>query len=75
MSSKAQKKITGMAKPELNVRLAAAEAELFKARMNHATGQLGNTASLWSLRKEVARIKTALSAGNGAGGTSAGGKR
>lgn len=75
MATKAQKKIAGMAKPELTVRLAAAEAELFKARMNQATGQLGNTASLWHLRKEIARIKTALTATQGAGEKTAGGKR
>ncbi len=52
-----------MAPIELTARLHAAEAELFKARMNKATGQLANTATLWKLRKEVARIKTALTAG------------
>lgn len=69
MSSKAQKQIAGMAKPELLVRLTAVEAELFKARMNHATGQLGNTGSLWKLRKEMARIKTALTAGEKTAGS------
>lgn len=71
MSSKAQKQIAGMAKPELLVRKAAVEVELFKARMNHTTGQLTNTATLWKLRKEMARINTAITAGE----KSAGGKR
>jgi ribosomal protein L29 len=59
MGTKAQKQIAGLGAPELAARLTAAEGELFKARMNQATGQLGNTATLWKLRKEIARIKTA----------------
>jgi ribosomal protein L29 len=62
MATKAQKQIMGMGKMELTARLLVVQAELFKARMNQATGQLTNTATLWKLRKEMARIKTALTA-------------
>jgi large subunit ribosomal protein L29 len=34
--------------------------ELFNARVKHATGQLEDTAKLSRLRKQIARVETAL---------------
>ncbi len=34
--------------------------ELFNAKVKHATGQLENTAKLSRLRKQIARVETAL---------------
>ncbi|MDE0885234.1 MAG: 50S ribosomal protein L29 [Myxococcota bacterium] len=34
--------------------------ELFNARVKHATGQLEDTAKLSKLRKQIARVETAL---------------
>jgi len=36
-------------------------AELFNARVKHATGQLEDTAKLSRLRRQIARVETALS--------------
>jgi large subunit ribosomal protein L29 len=35
-------------------------AELFNAKVKHATGQLENTAMLGTLKRDVARIETVL---------------
>jgi large subunit ribosomal protein L29 len=46
--------------PALVERLAEAKAEAFNLRFQHATGQLDNTARLKQVRREIARINTAL---------------
>ena len=48
--------------PSLEQRLAEAKQELFNLRFQNATGQLDNTASLGSTRREIARITTELRA-------------
>ena len=45
---------------ELAQKAADQRAELFNAKVKHATGQLENTARLGALRKELARVETVL---------------
>ncbi len=58
MSTKRFKELKGLSNDELATRLREAEASLFQTKMKQVTGQLADTASLWRLRKEIARIKT-----------------
>ncbi|MBU2810336.1 50S ribosomal protein L29 [Acidithiobacillus thiooxidans] len=39
--------------------------EQFKLRMQHATGQLAKTTRLRTVRRDIARVRTAISAKNG----------
>lgn len=41
--------------------LASLLREQFNLRMQHATGQLGNTANLKKARRNIARLRTVLS--------------
>ncbi len=45
---------------ELAQKAAEQRAELFNAKVKHATGQLENTARLGTLRRELARVETVL---------------
>jgi large subunit ribosomal protein L29 len=45
---------------EVESRLSETQEELFNLRFQNATGQLDNYKRLGELRKEIARIKTAL---------------
>ena len=63
MSTKRFNELKNMTKDELKPRLREMEAQLFQAKMKHATGQLGNTGTLWMLRKDIARMKALLSQG------------
>jgi large subunit ribosomal protein L29 len=45
---------------ELVDRLSDARQELFKARFDHATGQLSNSARLGQVRKDIARLETLI---------------
>ena len=45
---------------ELEQRLAETRLELFNLRFQHATGQLENTGQLKEVRKNIARLLTAL---------------
>lgn len=58
MSSKRFVELKNLSKDELAAKLRETEATLFQTKMKHATGQLSDSASLWRLRKDVARIKT-----------------
>lgn len=60
--SKQMKEIKGLTKTELTKRMRDVEAQLFQTRMQKATGQLENTAMMWKQRKELARLKTELTA-------------
>lgn len=52
-------KVTGsLSSEELKTRGAELEAQLFKLRMQKATGQLANTALVRLARKDLARVKT-----------------
>ena len=46
---------------ELNVELVAAKKELFNLRFQNATNQLDNTSRIKDVRKNIARIQTAIS--------------
>lgn len=47
---------------ELNEALVAAKKELFNLRFQNATNQLDNTSRIKDVRKNIARIQTAISA-------------
>ena len=60
MATKRSKELKNLTKDELTAKLRDSEAQLFDARMKRATGQLANTASIWGIRKDIARMKTFL---------------
>ena len=45
---------------ELNTKLKELSEELFNLRFRHAIGQLENSASLKTCRKDIAKVKTIL---------------
>ena len=47
---------------EINKKIAEAKEELLKLRMKQAIGSLENSARVNELRKDIARLKTILSA-------------
>ena len=47
---------------ELNTELVAAKKELFKLRFQNATNQLDNTSRIKEVRRNIARIQTAITA-------------
>jgi len=54
------KDLVGKTKDELNTKLGDLKKEQFNLRFRKATGQLENTASVRQVRRDVARVKTAL---------------
>ena len=54
--------LKGKSASELNEDLVAAKKELFNLRFQNATNQLDNTARISEVRKNIARIQTALTA-------------
>jgi ribosomal protein L29 len=57
VSTKQFKELKNLAKDELVSKLKETERQLFDVRMKKATGQLTDTASIWRLRKSLARMK------------------
>ena len=53
--------IAGMSMAELNDELVAAKKELFNLRFQNATTQLENTSRIKEVRRNIARIQTAMS--------------
>ena len=53
--------LNGKSLAELNVELVAAKKELFNLRFQNATNQLDNTSRIKEVRKNIARIQTAMS--------------
>ena len=53
--------IAGMSMAELNDELVAAKKELFNLRFKNATNQLDNTSRIKEVRRNIARIQTAMS--------------
>ena len=53
--------IAGMSMSELNDELVAAKKELFNLRFQNATNQLDNTSRIKEVRRNIARIQTAMS--------------
>lgn len=54
--------IAGLAENELVKRIKELRKELFEARMKNALGQLANPMTIRHVRRDIARLKTALSA-------------
>jgi ribosomal protein L29 len=64
MATKRFKELKSLSKDELATKLRELEQNFFEAKMKHVTGQLGDTATLWKTRKDIARVKMlAASAG------------
>lgn len=55
------KDVLGLSPEERKRKLGELRKELFDARMKNTLGQLGNTLSIRTLRRDIARVKTALS--------------
>ena len=53
--------LNGKSLAELNDELVAAKKELFNLRFQNATNQLDNTSRIKQVRKNIARIQTAMS--------------
>lgn len=56
--SKKSKALNSLSIEEMKTKGAELEGQLFKLRMQQATGQLANTALIRMTRKEIARLKT-----------------
>lgn len=50
----------GMSAADLRTKERELSEDLFHLRLQHATGQLRNSARLRSVRREIARVKTVL---------------
>lgn len=57
MSTKRFKELKSLSVDELATKIRESEGELFQVRMKKVTGQLEDTAKIWRLRKDVARMK------------------
>jgi large subunit ribosomal protein L29 len=55
---KAMKALKNLSANELLVKARELEKNLFDTRMKKVTGQLSDSAMVWRLRKEIARLKT-----------------
>jgi len=60
--SKQKKEISGLNAKELGAKTKELENHIFQLRMQLKTGQLASTAMMKLARKELARVKTAMSA-------------
>jgi large subunit ribosomal protein L29 len=67
VSNKRIKELKNLSQTELVAKVREVEAELFQVKMKKMTGQLSDSASLWRLRKDVARMKTLQTAGKAKG--------
>jgi large subunit ribosomal protein L29 len=57
----AKKKLEGLKNlsvKEMNQKILDNRKALFESKIKLASGQLENTATIWKLRKEIARVKT-----------------
>ena len=61
-SKKFNEELKNKTVPELADELVAAKKELFNLRFQNATNQLDNTARIREVRKNIARINTAMTA-------------
>ena len=60
-SKEVMNNLNGKSLAELNDELVAAKKELFNLRFQNATNQLDNTSRIKEVRKNIARIQTAMS--------------
>ncbi len=58
MATKSFKQLKNLSKDELASKGRELESGLFQAKIKLATGQLEDTASIWRMRKDIARVKT-----------------
>lgn len=63
MATKSFKELKNLSKDELVTKVREYETKFFQAKIQHATGQLKDTASLWRFRKGIARIKMLQASG------------
>lgn len=56
--AKAMKALKNLSASELVVKTRELEKNLFDTNMKKVTGQLADSAMIWRLRKELARVKT-----------------
>lgn len=54
--------VVGLADKELVKKANEIRKQLFEARMKNALGQLGNSGTIREMRKDIARLQTALTA-------------
>ena len=59
-NNKFVKDLKGKSVAELNEELVAAKKELFNLRFQNATNQLDNTSRIKEVRRNIARIQTAI---------------
>ncbi len=57
MSTKRFKELKNLSMDELATNIRDSEGQLFQVRMKKVTGQLKDTATIWRLRKDLARMK------------------
>ena len=70
MGTKRFKELKNLSKAELTTKIRESENQLFQVRMKKVTGQLEDTALIWRLRKDLARMKMLnAQASNAATGT------
>ena len=60
MAKKKLESLKSLTVKELSQKLTDNQKALFESRIKLSTGQLENTASIWKIRKEIARLKTFL---------------
>ncbi len=61
-SNKFVENLKSMSVAQLNEELVAAKKELFNLRFQNATNQLDNTSRIKEVRRNIARIQTAITA-------------
>jgi large subunit ribosomal protein L29 len=60
MAKKKLESLKSLTVKELSQKLTDNQKALFESKIKLSTGQLENTASIWKIRKEIARLKTFL---------------
>ncbi|MBS1959821.1 MAG: 50S ribosomal protein L29 [Bdellovibrionales bacterium] len=60
MAKKKLEAIKNLTTKEMNQKILDSQKSLFESKIKLSTGQLENTASIWKIRKEIARLKTFL---------------
>jgi large subunit ribosomal protein L29 len=60
MAKKKLESLKNLSVKEIAQKLTDNQKTLFESKIKLSTGQLENTASIWKIRKEIARLKTFL---------------
>jgi large subunit ribosomal protein L29 len=63
VATKRFRELKNLTKDELTTKLRELEKQLFEERMKKVAGTLADSASLWRVRKDIARVKTLQSGG------------